>query len=138
MRAQISSVFETTSNVNNGIIVIDGGMQTHKDGRRIGDPVVVQNTMTTHHCGSRALHKMRGRENFKTEEMLDAHGNSAPTGKIEMASVWQKDGPNEFYVNLSGEDFWFRNGAICERFCEEKRINPKFWKRTDEAQKCKL
>ena len=123
--------------MNNGIIVIDGVTKSHKDGRRIGD-VLVQNTMTTHCHGSKALHETRGRENFEIEEMLDACRNSMPTGKIEMVSVWHKDGPNKFHVNLSGEDFWFRNGAICEEFCKDEGINPKFWKRTDEARNCKL
>ena len=72
--------------MNNGIIVIDGVTQSHKDGSRIGN-VSVQDTMTMCYRGSKALHKMRGRENFKIKCMLDAHGNSVPTEKIKMASV---------------------------------------------------
>ena len=111
--------------MNDRIIVIDGVTQSHKDGRRIRD-VSIQNTMTICYRGSKALHEMRGRENFEMEEMLDVCGNSVSTGKIETVSVWHKDGLNEFHVNLSREDFWFQNGAICEGFCEDKGINPKF------------
>ena len=34
---KISGASKMTSNMNNGIIVIDGVTQSHKDGRRIGN-----------------------------------------------------------------------------------------------------
>ena len=37
---KISGASKTTSNMNNGMIVIDGMTRACKDGRRIGDPAV--------------------------------------------------------------------------------------------------
>ena len=81
--------------MNNRIIVIDEMTQSHKDGRMIGN-ILVENMMTMCYRGSKALHEMRGRENFEIKCVLDAYGNSAPTGKSRQCPCGAKDGPNKF------------------------------------------
>ena len=96
--------------------------------------MMTNETMTTHCCGSKAPHEIKGRNNFKIECMLDECGDSASNDKIESIQVWHKDGKNKFEVTLKREDFWFQNAAMCERFCGINKITLKCWKRTDEAR----
>ena len=120
IRAQISGVSRTTSNMNNEMINIDDMPPSHKDGRKIRD-LSVPNTMTTCYHGSKTLHEIRGTENFEIMDMFEWFENPTQRlqGKIDRTCTWHKDGPNEFCVNLSTKDFWFHNGAICEKFCRE-------------------
>ena len=56
--------------MNSEIINIDDVPPSHKDGRKIGD-LSVPNTMTMHCCGSKALHKIKGAENFGMMDAFD-------------------------------------------------------------------
>ena len=124
--------------MNNGITMMDDPPESHEDGRRIGD-VNINETVTTHHHGSRALHETRGgRDNFSIIGMMDKHGNSKKEGIIKMTQVWHNDRQSRFQLEASGKDFWLRNATTCERFCGRNRINPKHWKRTEEAGTHKL
>ena len=119
--------------MNNGIMVMDNPLESHEDGRRIGDESIEETVMMCR-CGSRALHEMRGSDNFGIIDVLDKCGDSRPQGTIKTMKVWCNDGQSRFDLEVSGEDFWFRNGAMCESFCGENGINPKHWKRTEEAR----
>ena len=60
MRAQISGVSKTTSNMNSEIINVDDVPPSHKDRRKM-----------MHHRGSKALHEIKGAENFGTMDAFD-------------------------------------------------------------------
>ena len=84
-------VLETTGKMNNGIMMKDNLPESHKNGRRTGNPMINE-TMTTHCRGSRASHETRGRNNFGIMNMMDEHGNSVPEGTIKTTQVWFHDG----------------------------------------------
>ena len=98
--------FEATSNVENRIVNVEDLPASHMEGRRMRK-AMTNETMTAHHCGSKALHEIRGRNNFEIMCVMDQCGDSPPNGKMETIQVWHKDGRNRFKVTLEREDFWF-------------------------------
>ena len=101
---------------------------------------MTMNTMTIHYRGTKVLHQIKGSWNFGIDRMMDGNGDWPPKDTIELTQVWHKDGKNRFVLMLKREDFWFRNGSICEAYCNDNdtKIKPKFWKRTKEAREFKL
>ena len=118
--------------MNNRIIDVKIIPDSHKEERRIQSRSKID-AMTTHCCGTGALHEINGRENFGIIHMLDGEGNITPEGKIEMTHAWHRDGRSKLEMRMHQEDFWFRNVKLCVECCEEKKINLKHWKRTREA-----
>ena len=56
--------FDSTGNVENRIVSMEDLLESHEVGRRIRN-TMTNKTMMMHHCGSKAPHEIRGRNNFK-------------------------------------------------------------------------
>ena len=76
--------------MENGIINVEDLLESHEAGRRIGN-VMTNETMTTHHHGSKAPHEIKGRNDFKIMHVLDECGDSPPNGEIELIQMWHRD-----------------------------------------------
>ena len=100
------SHFEPTNNMENRIVNVEDIPASCKEGRRIRN-VMINEMMTTHCHGSKAPHRIKGRNDFEIVHMMDKHGDSPPNSKIELTQVWHGDGKNKFEVTLEREDFWF-------------------------------
>ena len=123
--------------MNNKIIDVRAIPEDYKEGRRIHSMSSLD-TMTIHYRGTRVLHEINGRENFRIMHMVDAQERIPPQGPIEKVHIWFRDGTNTFEMRVSREDFWFRNAQLCMDFCNQNNINPRCWKRSYEARAHRL
>ena len=78
--------------------------------------------MVTFQKGRGVLCETHGQENFGVVEMIDGDGNAPPRGTIECVKVWFMDTRGQFKMEIRREDFWFRNGILCGKFCNDNNV----------------
>ena len=93
--------------MNNKIINVRTIPEDYKEGRRTHSMSSLD-TMTVYYRGTRVLHEINGRENFRIMHMVDAQERTPPQGPIEKAHIWFRDGTNTFEMRVSRD---IGNGA---------------------------